>query len=45
MKKLNFEAKYESDGYYHSEIDALGSNMNELSETLESTIKELKNKG
>jgi signal transduction histidine kinase len=43
MKKLNFEAKYESDGYYHSEIDALGSNMNELSETLESTIKELKN--
>ena len=43
MKKLNFEAKYESDGYYHSEIDALGSNMNEVSETLESTIKELKN--
>ncbi|MCR5777373.1 MAG: cell wall metabolism sensor histidine kinase WalK, partial [Lachnospiraceae bacterium] len=43
MKKLNFEAKYESTGYYHSEIDALGENMNELSETLESTIKELKN--
>ena len=43
MKKLNFEAKYESTGDYHSEIDALGSNMNELSETLEKTIKELKN--
>ena len=42
MKKLNFEAKYESNGVYHSEIDALGSNMNELSEILESTIKELK---
>ncbi len=43
MKKLNFEAKYESGGGYHSEIDALGSNMNELSKTLETTIKELKN--
>ena len=43
MKKLNFEAKYESKGSYHSEIDALGSNMNELSGTLETTIKELKN--
>ena len=43
MKKLDFEAKYESNGVYHSEIDALGSNMNELSETLEATIKELKN--
>ncbi len=43
MKMLNFEAKYESDGYYHSEIDALGENMNDLSKTLESTIKELKN--
>ena len=43
MKKLNFEAKYESKGSYHSEIDALGSNMNELSRTLEKTIKELKN--
>ncbi len=42
IKKLNFEAKYESYGNYHSEIDALGSNMNELSETLEKTIKELK---
>ena len=43
MKKLNFEAKYESGGGYHSEIDALGSNMNEVSKTLETTIKELKN--
>ena len=43
MKKLNFEAKYESGGGYHSEIDALGSNMNELSNILETTIKELKN--
>ncbi|MCR5556346.1 MAG: cell wall metabolism sensor histidine kinase WalK [Butyrivibrio sp.] len=43
MKKLNFEAKYESNSEYHSEIDALGSNMNELSKTLETTIKELKN--
>ncbi len=43
MKKLNFEAKYESGGGYHSEIDALGSNMNELSKILETTIKELKN--
>lgn len=43
IKKLNFEAKYESKGYYHSEIDALGENMNELSDTLETTIKELKN--
>ncbi|WP_022778773.1 MULTISPECIES: HAMP domain-containing sensor histidine kinase [unclassified Butyrivibrio] len=43
MKKLNFEAKYENDGTSHNEIDVLGENMNELSETLESTIKELKN--
>ena len=43
MKELNFEAKYESGGGYHSEIDALGSNMNEVSKTLETTIKELKN--
>lgn len=43
MKKLNFEAKYEDDGNSHNEIDVLGENMNELSETLESTIKELKN--
>ncbi len=43
MKKLNFEAKYEDDGNSHNEIDVLGENMNELSETLEATIKELKN--
>lgn len=43
MKKLNFEAKYESARDRKTEIDVLGENMNELSETLESTIKELKN--
>ena len=43
MKKLNFEAKYTSDNSYRNEIDVLGHNMNELSETLETTIKELKN--
>ncbi|MCR5671059.1 MAG: HAMP domain-containing histidine kinase [Butyrivibrio sp.] len=43
MKKLNFEAKYEEEQIYRNEIDLLGENMNELSETLESTIKELKN--
>ncbi|SHN54632.1 HAMP domain-containing protein [Butyrivibrio hungatei DSM 14810] len=42
MKKLNFEAKYENLESYSNEIDVLGQNMNELSETLESTIKELK---
>ncbi len=43
MKKLNFEAKYVPKSPYRNEIDVLGENMNELSETLESTIKELKN--
>ena len=43
MKKLNFEAKYENQQNYKNEIDVLGQNMNELSETLETTIKELKN--
>ncbi len=43
MKQLNFEAKYTSDEPYKNEIDVLGQNMNELSETLETTIKELKN--
>ena len=42
MKKLNFEAKYVSENQYKNEIDVLGQNMNELSETLEKTIKELK---
>ncbi len=43
MKKLNFEVKYENKENYRNEIDVLGENMNELSETLEDTIKELKN--
>ncbi len=43
MKKLNFEAKYTSADRYKNETDVLGQNMNELSETLETTIKELKN--
>jgi signal transduction histidine kinase len=43
MKKLNFEAKYVSENSYKNEIDVLGQNMNELSETLETTIRELKN--
>ncbi len=42
MKKLNFEVKYENKENYRNEIDVLGENMNELSETLEDTIKELK---
>lgn len=40
MTSLNFEAKYASDGTL--EIDELGENMNQLSETLEKTISELK---
>ena len=43
MKKLNFEAKYVPENEYKNEIDVLGQNMNELSETLETSIKELKN--
>ncbi len=43
MKKLNFEAKYVPENEYRNEIDVLGQNMNELSETLEYNIKELKN--
>ncbi|WP_242856562.1 HAMP domain-containing sensor histidine kinase [Butyrivibrio sp. AE2032] len=42
MKKLNFEAKYVADNEYKNELDILGQNMNELSETLEKNIKELK---
>ncbi len=42
MKKLNFEAKYVSENDYKNELDVLGQNMNELSETLEKNIKELK---
>lgn len=40
MKSLDFNAKYE--GGEHNEIGVLGRNINELSETLESTISELK---
>ncbi len=43
MKKLNFEAKYVSTNRYRNEIDVLGENMNDLSEILETSIKELKN--
>ncbi|MBE5827678.1 MAG: two-component sensor histidine kinase [Butyrivibrio sp.] len=43
MKKLNFEAKYTGNQSYKNEIDILGQNMNELSETLETSIKNLKN--
>ncbi len=40
MKQLDFETKYESKG--RDELDRLGENINELSETLEVTISELK---
>ncbi|WP_026494427.1 sensor histidine kinase [Butyrivibrio sp. WCD3002] len=42
MKDLNFEAKYKSKEKNKNELDILGDNINELSETLETTIKELK---
>ena len=44
MKNLNFEAKYQSNskGKTTNELDILGDNINDLSETLEKTIKELK---
>ncbi len=42
MKDLNFEAKYHSKEKNKNELDILGDNINELSETLETTIKELK---
>ncbi len=42
MKKLNFEAKFEDEGKHKNEIDILGQNMNELSEILEASIKDLK---
>lgn len=41
MTKLDFDAKYE--GEQKSEVGLLGEHMNTLSETLESTIQELKN--
>lgn len=40
MTNLEFEAKFSSKG--ESEIDVLGEHMNQLSETLEKTISELK---
>lgn len=40
MKNLDFEAKYKS--RRKNELDLLGENINELSETLEHTISELK---
>ena len=40
ITSLNFEAKYVSTGTI--EVDELGENMNQLSETLEKTISELK---
>ncbi|WP_330391943.1 HAMP domain-containing sensor histidine kinase [Acetitomaculum ruminis] len=40
MTKLDFEAKYTSGG--KNEISILGENINKLSETLETTISELK---
>lgn len=41
MRRLDFTAKY--DGQAHNEIQILGENMNDLAETLEGTISELKN--
>ena len=40
MTKLDFDAKFKSKG--QNEIDFLGEHMNELSQTLEETISELK---
>lgn len=40
MKGLDFDAKYTSK--HKNELDLLGENINELSETLEKTIRELK---
>ena len=40
MKELDFDAKYTSK--HKNELDLLGENINELSETLEKTISELK---
>ena len=42
MKHLDFDAKYVPKKYGSYEIDELGQSMNELSETLEETISELK---
>lgn len=42
MVDLDFDAKYVSSSDEHNEIDQLGAHMNQLSETLEKTISELK---
>ncbi len=42
MADLDFDAKYHSKKHSSREIEQLGSHMNELSETLEKTISELK---
>lgn len=42
MTELDFEAKYSSAGRRRNEIDELGAHMNEMSQTLEQTISELK---
>jgi len=43
MTELEFEAKYNPRRRRQNEIDELGAHMNELSQTLENTISELKN--
>ncbi|MEY8391754.1 sensor histidine kinase [Lachnospiraceae bacterium] len=40
MTNLDFDAKFHSKG--HNEVDLLGEHMNQMSETLEKTISELK---
>ena len=40
MKELDFTARYE--GHHHNEVDILGENFNQMSDTLEATIGQLK---
>lgn len=42
MRNLDFEAKFEPKYKSSRELETLGNNMNELSETLQATISELK---
>lgn len=42
MTNLDFEAKYQAKKHRSREIEQLGTHMNELSETLQQTISELK---
>ena len=42
MRELDFEVKYKGGKGRRSELDVLGENINELSEALEATIRELK---